>query len=194
MEEKDLRQKDTISIEFTEDNLNEFLDEYYKTHRKSKNPIVSSPLPRSMNAILVITNRIVQNNHKKYRGMYVEHVLKELGFEKLGICETDLEIEFVFATKVRHDLDNYISGMKEVMDKFSDVGMILDDNYDIIKSIKATARYEKGISKMIMTFKNCKYDVQATLEAMEKERIKREKREITMAEKKKTKKKSIKKK
>ena len=193
MEEKDLRQKDTITVEFTEDNLNEFLEIYYKSHRKGKNPIVSSPLPRSMNAILVITNRIVQNNHKKYRGMYVEHVLKELGLEKLGICETDLEIEFIFATKVRHDLDNYISGMKEVMDKFSDVGMILDDNYDIIKSIKATARYEKGISKMIMTFKNCKYDVQATLEAMEKERIKREKREATMAEKK-AKKKSAKRK
>ena len=188
-----MRQKDKIVVEFNQDNLDRFLSEYYKTHRKGKNLIVSSPLPRSMNAILVITNRIVQNNHKKNRGLYVEYVLKELGFEKLGICETDLEIEFIFATKVRHDLDNYISGMKEVMDKFSDVGMILDDNYDIIKSIKATARYEKGISKMIMTFENCKYNVQATLEQMEKERIKREKREVTMSEKK-AKKKIVKKK
>jgi Holliday junction resolvase RusA-like endonuclease len=146
-----------------------------------------------MNKILVITNRIVQNNHKKNRGLYVAFVLKELGLEKLGICETDLEIEFVFPTKVRHDLDNYISGIKEYMDTFSDLGTILDDNYSVIKSIKATARYEKDIKKMTFTFNNCKYDVQATLEAMDKEQIKRNKREQTMAEKK-AKKKNAKKK
>jgi hypothetical protein len=142
-----------------------------------------------MNKILVITNRIVQNNHKKNHGLYVEYVLKELGLEKLGISETDLEVEFVFPTKIRHNLDNYIAGIKEYMDKFSDLGTILDDNYSVIKSIKATARYEKDVKKMIFTFNNCKYDVQATLEAMEKERIKREKREVTMAEKKSKKKK-----
>jgi hypothetical protein len=37
---EDIRQKDFISIEFTEDNLNRFLKEYYSTHRKTKNPIV----------------------------------------------------------------------------------------------------------------------------------------------------------
>jgi len=186
MEEK------TVVVEFNQDNLDRFLNEYYKTHRKGKNPIVENPLPRSMNKILVITNRIVQNNHKKYRGMYVEYVLKELGLEKLGICETDLKLQFVFPTKVRHDLDNMLGGMKEIMDKFSDVGMIQDDNYSIIKSISASASYEKDISKLIMSFENCKYDVQATLEQMEKERIKREKRENTMSEKKKAKKKKVK--
>lgn len=179
-----------IVVEFNEDNLNRFLTEYYKTHRKGKKPIIEEPISRSMNKILVITNRIVQNNHKKNRGLYVAFVLKELGLEKLGISETDLEVEFVFPTKVRHDLDNYISGIKEYMDMFSDLGTILDDNYDVIKSIKATARYEKDVKKMIFTFNNCKYDVQATLEAMEKEQIKRNKREITMAEKKAKKKKT----
>lgn len=186
-------EEDKVVVEFNEDNLNRFLIEYYKTHRKGKKPIVESALPRSMNKILVITNRIVQNNHKKYRGMYVEHVLKELGLEKLGICETDLKVHFVFPTKIRHDLDNYGSGLKEYLDTFSDIGVVQDDNYDIIKSITLTASYEKGVSKTIFTFTNCKYDVQATLDAMEKEKIKREKREATMAEKK-SKKKSVKKK
>ena len=31
---KDTREKDEIIIEFTEDNLDRFLIEYYKTHRK----------------------------------------------------------------------------------------------------------------------------------------------------------------
>ena len=45
---------------------------------------------------------------------------------------------------------------------------------------------------MIMTFDNCKYDVEATLKQMEKEQIKKEKRDKTIKEnklKKKTKKK-----
>ena len=188
MSKKDERQKDIIVIEFTEENLQAFLENYYSTHRKTKKPIVESPLPRSMNKILVITNRIVQNNHKKHRAEYVSYVLKEMGLEKLGICKTNLKIEFVFSTKVRHDLDNYLAGMKEVMDSFSDIGVIQDDNYNIIQSITATARYEKGVTKMIMTFENCEYDIEDTLEAMAKEQAKRDKREATMAEKKKTKK------
>jgi len=195
-----MRQKDKIVVEFNQDNLDRFLSEYYKTHRMSKEkktgkdkPIIDSPIGRSMNKILVITNRIVQNNHKHNRGLYTEFVLKELGLEILGICETDLKVHFVFSTSIRHDLDNFGCGVKEYLDAFSDLGVIQDDNYSIIKSITTTASYEKGVSKMIFIFENCKYNVQATLEQMEKERIKREKREATMSEKK-AKKKIVKKK
>lgn len=185
--------KDKIVIEFTEENLAEFLEDYYKTHRKTKKPIVEDCLPRSMNKIITITNRIVQNNHKKHRALYVEYLIHKLGLDKIGICETDLKVEFVFPTLVRHDLDNMTAGLKEVLDPFSELGVILDDNYKIIKTLLVSARYEKGIRKMIMTFDNCKYDVEATLIQMEKERIKREKRDATMNEKKKSKKKTIKK-
>lgn len=115
----------------------------------------------------------------------------------MGICETNLKVHFVFPTKIRHDLDNYGSGLKEFLDSFSDLGIVQDDNYEIIKSITLTASYEKGVSKTIFTFTDCKYDVQATLEAMEKEQIKRNKREETLAKnkvEKKTKKKSTNKK
>ena len=171
-----------IVIEFTEDNLQEFLCEYYKTHRKTKKPIVEDCLPRSMNKIITITNRIVQNNHKKHRALYVEYLIHKLGLEKIGICECDLKIEFVFPTLVRHDLDNLIGGLKEILDPFSDLGVILDDNYKVIKTLSASGRYETGIKKMIMTFDNCKYDVEATLKQMEKEKIKKEKRDKTIKE------------
>lgn len=179
--------KDKVVVEFTEDNLNRFLNDYYSTHKMTKDrktgkdkPIIDSPVARSMNKILIITNRIVQNNHKHNRGLYTKFIIKELGIERLGICETDLKIEFVFPTTTRHDIDNFTGGVKEYLDAFSDLGVIQDDNYNVIKSITSTARYEKGVTKMVFTFNNCKYDVQATLEAMEKEKIKREKRELTL--------------
>lgn len=177
---KDNREKDVIEVEFNEDNLNRFLEEYYKTHRKGKKPIIESPIARSMNKIITITNRIVQNTQKQNRGEYVKFVLRELGLEKLGINETDLKVEFVFPTKVRHDLDNVTAGLKEYLDSFTDLGVITDDDYLHIKSITSCARYEKGISKMIFKFMNCKYDKQAMEKAMEKERVRKEKREETL--------------
>lgn len=179
---KDLREKDEIIVEFTEGNLNRFLEEYYKTHRKGKKPIIESPIARSMNKIITITNRIVQNTHKQNRGLYVKFVIKELGLEKLGICSTDLAIHFTFPTKVRHDLDNVLAGIKEYMDSFTEMGTIVDDDYLHIKSITSSASYEKGVSKMTFTFKNCEFDVEEMEKALEKERIKKEKREATMRE------------
>lgn len=176
----DKREKDEIIVEFNEDNLNRFLTEYYKTHRKGKKPIIESPIARSMNKIITITNRIVQNSHKQNRGEYVKFVLRELGLENLGINETDLKVEFIFPTKVRHDLDNVTAGLKEYLDSFTDLGVITDDDYLHIKSITSCARYEKGVSKMIFTFCNCKYDKAAMEKAMNKERIRKEKREETM--------------
>lgn len=177
---KDNREKDEIIIEFTEDNLDRFLIEYYKTHRKGKKVIIDSPIARSMNKIITITNRIVQNNHKQNRGEYVKFVLKELNLERLGINECDLKVEFVFPTKVRHDLDNVTAGLKEYLDSFTDLGVITDDDYLHIKSITSCAKYEKGVSKMIFTFYNCKYNKEAMKKAMEKERIRKEKREETL--------------
>ena len=169
-----------IIVEFNEDNLERFLKEYYKNHKKGKKPIIESPIARSMNKIIVVTNRIVQNNHKHNRGEYVKFVIREMGIEKLGIDETDLKIEFVFPTKIRHDLDNVIAGVKEYLDSFTELGVITDDDYLHIKSITSSARYEKGISKMIFRFENCKYDVIAMEKAMEKEKNRKLKREETL--------------
>lgn len=189
----DIREKDEIIIEFTEDNLDKFLKEYYKTHRKGKKTIIESPIAMSLNKLLVITNRIIQNNHKHYRGDYAKFVIKELGLERLGIDSCDLKIEFVFKDRTRRDLDNFGAGVKHYMDSFTELGVITDDDYLHIKSITSCARYEKGVSKMIFTFYNCKYDKIAMEKAMEKEKIRKEKREKTLEDnksKKKSKKKS----
>ena len=179
---KDIREKDIIEVEFNEDNLERFLNEYYKTHRRGKKSIIDSPLARSMNKILIVTNRIVQNNHKQNRGLYTKFIIRELGLERLGINETDLKVEFIFPTKVRHDIDNSIGGIKESLDSFTELGVITDDDYLHIKSITATAKYEKGVSKMVFRFENCKYDVRAMEVAMEKERLRKEKRDKTLKE------------
>ena len=189
-----MEEKDKVVVEFNQDNLDRFLNEYYKTHRKGKKPIVESPMSRSLNKMLVITNRIVQNAHKQNMKAYTCFVVKDLGLENLGISSANLNVHFVFPTKIRHDLDNFLGGCKEQVDGFSEIGLIVDDDYSHIHTISSSAEYIKGETKMIFTFSNCKFDLDELKEVQAKEKIRKEKREESMAEKKKTKKKSIKKK
>ena len=177
---KDDREKDVIEIEFNQEGLDRYLEYYFKLNPKKRKTYIEQPMVRSLNKMLVITNRVVQNTYKQAYKDYTQFVVKEHGLEMLGISSADLEVQLTFPTKIRHDLDNFT--IKEVADGFTEVGLIVDDSYEYIRSIKTTAKYEKGVTKMVFTFKNCKYDKEALKAAMEKEKNKREKREASIKE------------
>ena len=169
----------TIEIIFDQDGLDKYLKHYFELHKKCRKIPIESPMVRSLNKMLVITNRIVQNSHKQNYKAYAEYIVKEQGYDMVGISSCDLEVEFTFATKIRHDLDNYSGGCKEIIDGFVDVGLCNADDYFHIKSLTTTASYEKGVTKMIFTFKNCVFDLDELKELQEKDRITKEKRETT---------------
>lgn len=178
---KDDREKDEIIVEFNQDGYNSWVNDFKTRNPRKKKLYVESVMCRSLNKMLVIQNRVVQNTYKQAYKDYGKYIVEEIcGLKDLGIISADLEIKFTFATRVRHDLDNYMGGVKELMDSFTDSGLIVEDNYFIIHSIKATAEYEKGVSKMEFVFKNCKFDKEALKIQQEKESQRELKREETM--------------
>lgn len=179
MNMKDEREKNTIVLEFTQELLDEYIKHYFKINPRCRKIPILKPMVRSLNAILVITNRIVQNNHKKNYKLMSEWVVQKQGLSMLGISSCDLEVHFTFPTKVRHDLDNYAGGCKEIIDGLTDVGLINADDYFHIKSFKTTASYEKGVTKMTFTFKNCVYDKQELEELQAKDKATEEKKNAT---------------
>lgn len=188
---KDIREKDEIVIEFNQEGYEAWVKDFKRRNPKKRKMYVELPMVRSLNKTLVITNRVVQNTYKQAYKDYAEFIIKYHGLEMLGITETDLEVELYFPTRIRHDLSNF--NIKEVEDGFVTSGLIVDDSYNHIRSIKTTAKYEKGVTKMIFTFKNCKYDKEELMEVQEKERIREAKREATMKENKIKKRKKVKK-
>ena len=178
-----MKDNSTIEIIFDQDGLDRYLKHYFELHKKCRKIPIESPMVRSLNKMLVITNRIVQNSHKQNYKAYAEYIVKEQGYDMLGISSCDLEVGFTFPTKIRHDLDNYSGGCKEIIDGFVDVGLCNADDYFHIKSFKSTASYEKGVTKMVFKFNNCQYDLNELKELQEKDRVTREKREIAMAKK-----------
>lgn len=179
--------KDIVVLEFNQEDLNEYLKYYFKLNPRKKKLPVESPMARSLNKILIITNRMVQNTCKQNIKDYVKWIVKKYELDMLGISKTDLHIHFTFPTKIRHDLDNYCGGCKEIMDGLSQSGMIIDDDYSHIKSLTTTASYEKGVTKMVFTFTNCKYDLEELKIVQAKELEKSAKKKATMEEKKKLK-------
>lgn len=178
-----------ITIEFNQEDLDEYLEYYFKMNPRKRKKPVESPMARSLNKMLVITNRLVQNAHKQNIKDYVIWIVKKYNLNMTGISKADLHINFTFPTKIRHDLDNFIGGTKEFMDGFSEVGLIVDDDYGHIRSISASANHEPRVTKMVFTFNNCEFDLEELKEAQEKELNKKQKREETMANKSKSKKK-----
>ena len=178
---KDDREKDVIEIEFNQEGYESWVKDFKRRNPKKRKLYVDGVMCRSLNKMLVIQNRVVQNTYKQAYKDYGKFIVENIhGLKDLGIISTDLEIKFCFPTRVRHDLDNYMGGVKELMDSFTESGLIVEDNYFIVHSIKATAEYEKGVSKMIFTFKNCKYDKEALKVQQEKESIREAKREETI--------------
>lgn len=173
-----------IIIEFNQQDLDEYLKYYFKINPRKKKVPVDAPMARSLNKMLVITNRMVQNTHKQNIKDYAIWIVKKYKLDMIGISKADLHINFTFPTKIRHDLDNFIGGAKEFMDGFSEVGLIVDDDYSHIRSLSASAIYEKGITKMIFTFKNCEFDLVELKEVQKKELERKQKKEQTMKNKK----------
>lgn len=149
-----MNSKDII-ITFNQEGLEKYNAHYFKLNPRKKKIYIEKPMVRSLNKILIITNRMVQNTYKQAYKDYSVFIVKEFGLDMIGIIKADLEVEFTFPTKIRHDLDNY--SIKEIVDGFTESGLIVDDSYHHIQSIKTTARYEKGVSKMVFTFKNCEF-------------------------------------
>lgn len=191
---KDIREKDEIVVEFNEEGYEAWVKDFKRRNPKRRKMYVEGVMCRSLNKMLVIQNRVVQNTYKQAYKDYGKFIVEQIhSLKDLGIISTDLEINFIFPTRVRHDLDNYMGGVKEIMDSFTDSGLIVEDNYFIIHSIKATAEYEKGVSKMEFKFKNCKFDKEALKIQQEKESKREAKREATIKENKIKKRKKVKK-
>lgn len=170
-----------VVIEFNQKDLDQYLKDYFKKKPRCKKAPIESPMVRSLNKMLIITNRIVQNTHKQNWKEYTKWVVKKHNLENIGISKSNLHIELTFPTKTRRDIDNFVS--KEVMDGLVEAGVLVDDSYFYVNSITTTARYEKGVIKMIFTFKDCEYDLVALKEAQEKELHRKLAKEETMANK-----------
>lgn len=174
--------KDKIVIEFTEELLEEWTKIYFKKHPRARKKPIDNCIHPSINKWCILP-RISMNSLKHRWGEFTQYVLEQQGKTMLGINKCKVEVIIHKATQIRCDADNYT--LKFCNDSFVDNGLLVDDSYKVITQTTTKIIYDKGINKMEVIFYDCEFNLEALHKAMEKERIKREKRDATMNEKKK---------
>ena len=174
----DPREQPTITIEFTQELLDQWLVTYFKRHPRAHKIPITTPAQPSLN-IWTILPRISMNTLKQNYKDYVNFVIKSYGLEMLGISKCKVTYKTFVATKTRIDLDN--TTPKQLLDSFSSAesGVIVDDGYSCITSLTLLAEYRKGQKGSVLIFSECEYDKKLLMETREKELAKSAKRKAT---------------
>lgn len=140
--------KNKIKLLINEQTVKEYEEFYFIKYPKRKKRPLEKPFPPNLNKFL-LWKRPQQNSVKQIWKEFIGFIAFEYDNLEIGSCE--IEFCFTFPDKRRRDLDNYLStSAKLIIDgltKADGNNMIIDDSYNNIKKISASAKYKKGISK-----------------------------------------------
>lgn len=148
-----------ITIEITEELVEEY-NKYYLTvlHPRAKKKPIESPYMRTLNKMLCEPNRI-QANASKHKYMdFTSYIIEQEELYGLRIAKCKLYIQFFYPTKLRRDLDGNVAMLKDFLDACVENELLIDDSYHVVQEIHATGEYQKGVKKVILTFKDIKYE------------------------------------
>ena len=141
-----------LVIEINQQLVDEYNAEYFKKYKNRRKPAIDSPLPLSLNKILVMRRPQMNDTKQKYKDFMI-WVCEKQGINNLRISDCEIYLEFVVHNRAKKDLDNYIGGWKMFSDGMTvkdGAGVIEDDNFFVVKKLSSTIRYEKGIKKTIV--------------------------------------------
>jgi hypothetical protein len=189
----DIREKDVITIEFTQELLDEWLSIYFKKHPRARKQPIEAPSQPSINKWSILP-RISMNKLKQDYKDFGTYVVKHYGLEMLGISKCKCRYTTYVSTKTRIDLDN--TAPKFILDSLTAeaTGVIVDDGYSCITELTLKGEYKKGVKGSKIEFYDCEYDKELLFKTKKKEINKINKKKLTMEQKKKEKKSKTKKK
>ena len=147
--------KNEINLSITEDIVKDYEENiYFVKYPKRKKKPIEKPFPPSLNKF-IIWKRPQQNSTKQIWKEFMQYIAFDYGNLEIDNCE--VHFHFIFGDKRRRDLDNYLStSAKLIIDGLTQAdgnNMIIDDSYNIIKKLSASAEYKKNHNETIITIR-----------------------------------------
>lgn len=175
---EDIRQKETISIEFTEELLEEWLKIYFKKHPQAMKKPIETPANPSLNKWIIL-RRISMNKLKQDYKDFTKFVISHYELEDLGISKCKCKYITYRQSKRRIDLDN--TTPKFILDGLTAeaTGVICDDGVDCITELALLSEF-KGVHGARIEFYECEYDKELLEVTRIKELGKSNKRQATI--------------
>lgn len=120
--------------------IDEYNKYYLTLHPKAKKVPIEKPYHPSINEWCILP-RIRMNALKQRHKEFIVWLIKKLGYDGLMLESFEMIIMIYKKTRIRSDIDNYAN--KFWNDGFTESGFIIDDDYNHLKSITTTIKYDK---------------------------------------------------
>ena len=126
--------------------MNEYGIIYKLNHPKSrKHPFGNkknnvSPIPPSLNKWMVMKRPQMNGEKQKWKD-FIVWLVDKYGFTNKKINKAIMTFTYYFKTKIRHDADNYTP--KNIMDGFTESGLLVDDDFSHIEMLCIKGGYDK---------------------------------------------------
>lgn len=130
----------TIKITIDNNELQEYLKLYFKKYPKRKVPPIKSPIPPSLNKWMIM-KRPQMNNEKQNWKNFIIWLINKYNLQDKHIEKAIITFTYFFKTKARHDADNYVP--KNILDGFTESGLLIDDDFNHIEMLCIKGGYDK---------------------------------------------------
>jgi len=120
--------------------LEQYNEYYFKKYPKRKVIPIKSPISPSLNQWMVM-KRPAMNNEKQKWKEFIIWLVEHYGLENKKIEKATMTFTYYFKTKARHDSDNYTP--KNIMDGFTQSGLLVDDDFEHIQMLCIKGGYDK---------------------------------------------------
>lgn len=137
-----------IRIEFNQENMEEYNQYYKKMNPRTKKPRLDNPLCPMLNAWTAMIRQAQHAQKVKY-GEYCRWLLEKSDVPKLQLEDCEIEYIATFPTRTRRDLDGLILNSKTYNDIYVEYGLLKDDSFYQVKSLRFSAQYEKSVKKIV---------------------------------------------
>lgn len=143
--------RNTLKIVIDKKDVETYCDEYKELHPKSRIPPIKHPSHPSINEWMIKTRQAMNGMKQKWKDFSI-WIVREYGWEDMGIKSCELYFTTYFDNKRRRDNDNYTP--KFIMDGFVEAGLLIDDSNSVVKSLTIECKYDKENPRMEFLFKN----------------------------------------
>jgi hypothetical protein len=126
---------------FVDLSAHEYDKYYFNQYPKRKVPPIKNPIPPSLNQWMIM-KRPAMNNEKQKWKEFIVWLINKYNLQNQHIDNATITFTYYFKTKIRHDADNYTP--KNIMDGFTESGLLLDDDLEHIEMLSIKGGYDKN--------------------------------------------------
>lgn len=129
-----------INIIINNQTLENYNKYYFKKYPGRRTPPIQSTIPPSLNKWMIMLRPQMNNEKQKWKE-FIMWLITDLSLNNKQIEKCIITFTYYFKTKARHDADNYTP--KNIMDGFTESGLLVDDDFTHVEMLCVKGGYDK---------------------------------------------------